>query len=296
MMQATFDRRFVQAVGLAAGLALTAPLAHAAQVGGGVRTFALDYPHVLDSDEDTAGGNSNSPPVVSYAVDSLAGDSMAHAQISVDGYTGAMRAKFSAQVGATDYLAGRGATASGTAGLTGSIGILGSGSPVLATFGGVLEGAYSADPLSLNSSISLDYSFLVGASPDFRGRVDYSRATGTFSIPFTWTQTVQAGDRIDFLLYLHGSATAGFGLAELDALNTFEITTIDLPPGYSFTPDADGFLSQFDASAPTAPVPEPATAGLIGIGLIAIVIAWTRRRSGLIRGPVLLAAPPNYCL
>lgn len=264
---------------MAACLSIAAPLAHAADAGGSARTVALDVTYGSFTDEHTTGRSSKSPPVVSLAVSSQYGASMATAEVLIDGYTGAARAKFSADVAATDYVAGRGANASGALGLTGSIGIVGSGSPGVATFGGVLEGAYSADPLSFNSLMSLDYAFLVGSSPEFNGHLDYSRASGTFSIPFTWTQTVQDGDEIAFMIYLHGSATAGFGLAELDALNTFEITTIDLPPGYSFTPDADGFLSQFGASAPTTPVPEPATAVLTGIGLIAI--AWAQRRRGI---------------
>lgn len=281
-MQATCDRqracRLVR-IGLSACLSVAAPLlAHAADAGGSVRTVALDVGFGPLTDEHTAGGNSKSPPVASQAASSQYGASMATAAVSVDGYTGAARAKFSADVAAISYIAGRGANASGALSLTGSIGIVGSGSPGVATFSAVLDGIYTADPLSFNSILSLDYAFQVGSSPEFNGRLDHSRTTGTFAIPFTWTQMVQAGDQIDFSIYLHGSATAGFGLAELDALNTFKITAIDLPPGYSFTPDADGFLSQFSATTATPPVPEPATFALCGMGLIAIALARRRVR------------------
>ena len=68
-----------------------------------------------------------------------------------------------------------------------------------------------------------------------------------------------------------------FGVAELDALNTFKITTIDLPPGYSFRADSDGFLSKFGAAVPITPVPEPSTWGLFSAGIAAL--AWRRRRT-----------------
>ena len=85
---------------------------------------------------------------------------------------------------------------------------------------------------------------------------------------------MQPGTNIAFDLYLRSTASAQFGVAELDALNTFKITTIDLPPGYSFRADSDGFLSKFGAAVPITPVPEPSTWGAVqrrhrGAGLAA---------------------------
>lgn len=181
------------------------------------------------------------------------------------------------EVAADSYLPGRNAFASSSTSLIGSIGILGVGPPQVATFGGVFEGLYSFTPSTSDSSIGIDYAFRVGSSPLFHGRLDYGRTTGKFSIPFIWTQTVQQDDMIEFDLFLSGTASVAFGVAELDALNTFKITTIDLPPGYSFRPDADGFLSKFGAAAPITPVPEPATWALFSAGLA--LLAWRRRRT-----------------
>ena len=56
----------------------------------------------------------------------------------------------------------------------------------------------------------------------------------------------------------------------LDISNTFKITGIALPTGYSYNSDAQGFLSEFTL----APVPEPETYVLMlaGLGLLAAAI------------------------
>jgi hypothetical protein len=258
---------------LALALAAAAPLARAGEAEVSVRTYAQDAPTFPAWDEDTASGQSKQPPAVSFAVNSIYGDSSASAQAAADGLTGALKAKFSAMVAGDGEVVGRSATATGALSLQGNINIVGGAPMGVATFNALLGGVYTTRPDSFNSTIGVNYSFQVGTSPEFNGRLDYSRSAGTFSIPFTWTQTVHPGDVIGFSTFMRASVTAALSVAELDVLNTFKITGIDLSPGYSFTPDADGFLSQFV----TSPVPEPATAALFAAGLL--LVGWARRRS-----------------
>jgi hypothetical protein len=257
---------------LAIALAAAAPLVQAAEASVGVRTYAQDAPALPAWDEDTASGRSSQPPAVSFAVNSIYGDSSASAQGAADARTGALKAKFSAMVAGDRELVGRGATANGALSLVGDINIVGAAPSGVATFNALLGGVYATRSDSFNSTIGVNYSFQVGTSPEFNGRLDYSRGAGTFSIPFTWTQTVHPGDVIGFSAFMRASVTAALGVADLDVLNTFKITGVDLPPGYSFTPDADGFLSQFGVT----PVPEPATAVLFAAGLL--LVGWARRR------------------
>lgn len=258
---------------LCAGLAW--PLTHAGEVGIVVRTFAQDFPAVPGGSERTDGGRATAPPVASFLVNSAAGDSTALSQVDANALTGAAHARFLSVVSADRYLVGRNAFASGGFNMTGTIGIVGAALPGLATFTALLEGAYTfSNPTEL-STVHLDYSFQVGASPDLHGVIDQSRTSGLFSVPFTWTQLVQAGDTIPFNLSFTGNASSLAGTTDLDVLNTFKITGIDLPAGLAFTPDAQGFLSQF-AVPGVSPVPEPSSMLLLAIGMVAV--GATKRR------------------
>ncbi len=66
--------------------------------------------------------------------------------------------------------------------------------------------------------------------------------------------------------YVLAGLTSVVDKTEVIMLNTFKLTAIDLPDGYTFTPDASGFLSQFSTPA----VPEPSPAGLLALGLVAL--------------------------
>jgi hypothetical protein len=257
------------------------PLAHAGEVQIAVRTYAQDFPAVPAGAERTDGGRATAPPVALFSVVSAAGDSTALSQVDANGLTGAGHARFLSVVSADSYLVGRNAFASGGFSMTGNIGIVGAAMPGLATFTALLEGAYTfSNPTAFDSSVHLDYAFQVGASPELNGSIDRSRTSGLFSVPFTWTQLVQAGDTIPFSLYFNGNASSVAGTTELDVLNTFKITGIDLPAGLTFTPDAQGFLSQF-AVAGVSPVPEPSSMLLLGIGMLALGATKRRRASAV---------------
>jgi len=254
---------------------LAGPLAHAGEVEIAVRTYAQDFPAVPAGVEEKDGGRATLPPVASFSALSVAGASIASASVEANGLTGSVSAQFFSLVAADRYLVGRNSFAAGAFNMSGDISIVGPAVPALATFSAVLEGAYTfSDPNAFDSSVHMDYSFLVGASPEFNGTIDRSRTSGLFSIPFTWTQLVHAGDVIHFDLYFNGNAGSVAGTTDLDVLNTFKITGIDLPAGFTYNPDAQGFLSQFAVSA----VPEPSTALLLGIGLFAFTALRRRRQ------------------
>lgn len=270
---------------LALGLGAFAPLAHAADAGASVRAFAYDAPSGADYTDHSATGPSSGSGV-SRSVSSVAGNASSSAQAVVDPLSGALHEKLNGAVAASEFIIGRAAGATSVAAMRGSINLVGPAAPGLATFTAVLEGSYdisTPSPFnypSADNSIAMDYMFEVGDSPVFNNTSKlyyFCCSPGTFSIPFTWTQMVSAGDSILFDFYLRADLVTVAGLAQFDASNTFKVTGIDLPDGYSFTSDSDGFLSKFGAAPPVTSVPEPESSLLLGLGLT--LMAATRRRN-----------------
>lgn len=256
---------------------------HAALAQVAVRAFGMDTPSGVGFTVNTAGTPSG-PALASRSVTAVAGNSSSYAQATADPFSGVVREKLGATVAASSYVVGRHAGGSSTASMSGSINLAGPASPGFATFTAVLEGSYNVvtpppfDYASLDNSVAMNYTFRVGDSPEFHN-IDpvyyFCCGPGAFSRGFSWTQLVSAGDSIFFDLYLDVDVLTVAGLSQFDASNTFKITGVDLPDGYSFTSDASGFLSQFAASVSS--VPEPTSSFLVGLGLT--VIAVSRRRT-----------------
>ena len=259
---------------LAACLAAASPLAAGyAQVAA--RAFAADSPGGFSFVAHEAGSTSDSPPVAAGSTLALAGSSFSTAEAYVNGLTGVVRAKIFALVGADRWVPGRNAGGRTEMSLTGDITLSGPAVPGLATFTALLEGAYALNGFpTFDDRIDIRSRFSVGSSGEMRGDLlETCCGAGTFIFPFTWTQTVHSGDTIRFALNLDAQVSSVAGSSEVDALNTFKITGIDLPPGYTFAPGANGFLSEFNA-----PVPEPSTGALLAAGLACLL--WTARKRG----------------
>ena len=260
----------------------------------GLGAYASDAPSGVQFIEHSDGSPACCLTTASRAVTAVAGDATATLMAQADSLNGTLKEKASASVAASRFVIGRNSGGEVSAYMEGSINLIGP-VPGLATFMGVLEGTYIVTPAPSNfqgaqNSIRVVYDFSVGsltahspARPPFADRqYFFCCGTGTFSIPFTWTQLVNPGDPINFNLYLRTDVSAVAGIVDFDATNTFKITGIGLPQGYSFTSDATGFLSQF--GAPTVPVdppgtqiPEPGTLLLIGLaGMLAVA----KRRPG----------------
>lgn len=260
---------------LIAGLCTSLPVVHAAEAQVGVSAFASDTlsgaPFVRNSDGSPASGATTA----SRTVTTIAGNSSSHAEAEADALSGFVKGKLSADVLADRFVIGRNAGANGGATIGGSINLIGAVAGP-ATFTALLEGSYSVvtpapfDFPSIDNRVEFDYNFIVGDSPLFTDELLFlCCGAGTFSIPFTWTQVVDPGDTIAFSLYLNASLFSVAGSVEFDASNTFKITGVELPPGFTFTSDAEGFLSQF--GSPT-PVPSPAAIWFFGsaIGIAAM--------------------------
>ena len=252
------------------------PALHAAEVQLGVRAFAQDSSANV-SDFRIDGGNFSAPPVGSATAMFTAGLASSYAHVEGDALNGTLRADFKARVDDDRYIVGRNANANGVAALVGSITLSGAAPSGLATFTAVVEGAYTFNNLPANyqNDASLAYSGVVGdTSRDGTIYFDPRTLAGLFAVPLTFTQTVHPGDRIDMFFYMRGNIDALLGAVELDVSNTFRLTGIDLPPGYSYTSDAQGFLSQF----PLPAVPEPASGALLALALPGMLL-WARRRA-----------------
>jgi hypothetical protein len=259
-------------------------MAQAADAGASVRAFAYDVPSGADFTDHSATGPSSGSGV-SRSVSSVAGNASSSAQAIVDPLNGTLREKLSGKVAASKFIIGRAAGATSVASMQGGIDLVGPALPGLATFTAVLEGSYDIstpspfDYPSINNSVAMNYTFRVGDSPEFHNTSPlyfFCCSPGTFSIPFSWTQMVSAGDAILFDFYLRADLVTVAGLVDFDASHTFKVTGVDLPEGYSFTSDSDGFLSKFGAAPPVTSVPEPASPLLLGLGLT--LMAATRRR------------------
>lgn len=263
----------------------------------GVRAFASDTPSGVPFIANTDGSLACCLTAASRTVTAVAGNATATAMAQADSLNGTLKEKVSASVAANQFVIGRNSGGTAGANMEGGIHLTGP-LPGLATFMAVLQGTYNIvtpapfDFQSLDNSIRIQYNFFIGslsanspALPPFQSQqYFYCCGAGSFSIPFTWTQLVNPGDQIDFNLYLKTDVSVVAGIVNFDATNTFKITGIGLPPGYSFTSDATGFLSQFGAptvpvdpgTPPVGQVPEPGSLLLVGLaGMLAVA---TRRR------------------
>jgi PEP-CTERM motif len=290
-------RRFGWMLALAFGSPAIIPSTLAGEAQVGVRAFVQDLA-VNASGEQSVGTPASFHPTASATALYKAGLSNAFLHADANALTGALHANYLANVGADHYVVGRNAFASGSAAVTGSITLSDGYPPGLATFSAILEGAYNFDNsvFKYQNSMSLDFSASVGNGPERNGHLDFDPFTiaGLFSVPMTWTQMVHPGERIDMYFYMSGRVSGLVGMNTLDVSNTFRLTDIDLPSGYTYTPDADGFLSEFQNPSeppPLSPVPEPATTGLFGAAVLT-GLAFRRFRRRSARASVELSGTP----
>lgn len=260
----------------------------------GVRAFASDGPSGAAFIANTDGSPSCCLPTASSTVTAVAGNASATSMAQANSLNGTLREKISANVAASQFVITRNSGGSSGAYMEGDITLSGP-SPGMATFAGVLDGTYNIGTRpfpSLDQSVRIQYYVSIGNRfdnnpfrPPFQDDIYFlNLGPGSFNIPFSWTQLVSPGDVMHFALYLKTDVSAVAGLVDFDATNTFKITQIGLPPGYSFTSDATGFLSQFGAptvpvdpgTPPVGQVPEPGSLLLVGLaGMLAVA---TRRR------------------
>ena len=271
-----------------------APLIRAGEAQVAVAVYAQDS-SINASGSQSVSTPASFHPVANATAMYTAGLARGYGYVDASTYTGAIHADFQAAVDDTRFVIGRGANTSGSGSMTGSITLSAGSPPGLATFSAVLDGSYdvSNSIYNFNNSISLDYAASVGDGPERNGTLTFRApftTAGLFSVPLTWTQMVHPGDRIDMYFYLHASVTSGVDAVELNVLNTFKFTAIDLPEGYTYTPDAQGFLSQFQQPTTEPPVtstavPEPATGMLMGsVILFGLALIRHRRRCTPSRG------------
>lgn len=286
MTSSSFNRfRFLNSfAALTLGAAALAAPAYAGEVQISLRAFAQDSS--VDQSGAVLGGNfSTSSPVRSASAAYSAGNASSHLEASGDALVGALHAKFSTSVMDDVYIVGRNANAHGSMSMRGNITISGGAPSGFATFGAVLEGSYSFNSSVFNylNDASLSYTASIG-DISYQDELFFDPRTisGVFSIPMTFTVPVHPGDVIGADFYLSANVDSLEGNVTLDTSNTFKITSIALPEGFSYTPDADGFLSKFGGSTIPDPqpgaVPEASTMSLFGAGLLGVLALVRRRR------------------
>jgi len=265
-------------VAAVACLCVTPAPAGAASVQVSVRVSAIDIglASVINTDGGEAGVYQGTPPVAAYAVQGSTGIVWSRAAMAADGLSGRIGGSLVSTVGDTMPRAGRGGSATSVASMVGSI-VLSGPAPGMATFTGLLEGAYNfgtADARFNNSGGIEGYGLIGDVYRDI-GRIDFDPLTGAglFGVPLSWTVPVLPGQRLDMQFDLRSTRSTVVGISAIDFSNTFKLTSIALPAGYTYAPDAQGFLSTFVPSA----VPEPAPAALLLAGLGGVAFAVRRR-------------------
>ena len=254
-------------VGAAAGPA------SAAEVQVSVAATAIDPPNgfVANTAGGTAGPVQGTQPVVSFGTSATSGIVSSSAGMQADAYTGQIRGNVLSTVGSLAPAGASGGSATSIASMNGSITLGSAGLPGMATFSAVVEGSYdfgSSASRFMNSAF-IEANGVIGDV--YRGfdRFNFDPFTGAgfFSFPLTWAVPVQPGQRLDMSFYVRMGVISAVGATDIDMLNSFKLTSLNLPGGYTYTPDAQGFLSQFTPSV----VPEPASGLLLIAGLLTLL-------------------------
>lgn len=254
----------------------TAATVQAAEVQVSTRATAIDIGHdfVVNVSEGAAGRVQGTPPLLSLSTSAGAGIVGALSSAAANAYTGQISGMVQSVVGDTAPLAGRGGSATSIGSMEGSITVSGP-APGMASFSAVIEGDYnfgSAPERFFNTGYIEGYG-LIGDVYHGLERVNFDPRTsnGVFSYGLTWTLPVEPGQTLDMSFYLRMFVTSQDDIANVSMLHTFKLTSIELPTGYTYTSDSEGFLSEFTPPA----VPEPASGMLLLAG--AIALAWRRR-------------------
>lgn len=253
----------------------TAATGQAAEVQVSARATAIDIGHDFSSNsaDGSAGRVQGTPPLLSLSTSAGSGIVNSSSTAAANAYTGRINGMVESVVGDTAPIAGRGGSATSIASMTGSITVFGP-APGMASFSAVIEGAYNFGnaPARFFNTGNIEANGVIGDVYRGLDRVDFDprSSAGLFSYVLTWTLPVEPGQTVDMSFYVHMAVTSQVDIASVNMLNTFKLTAIDLPAGYTYTSDAEGFLSEFTPS-----VPEPASATLLLAGVVAL--AWRRR-------------------
>jgi len=253
----------------------TAATGRAAEVQVSARATAIDIGHDFSSTraDGSAGRVQGTAPLLSLSTGAGSGIVNSFSTAAANAYTGRINGIVESVVGDTTPRAGRGGSATSIASMTGSITVFGA-APGTASFSAVVEGAYNFGnaPARYFNSGDVEANGVIGDVYRSLERVDFDprAGAGLFSYGLTWTLPVVPGQTLDMSFYVHMGVTSQVDIASVNMLNTFKLTAIDLPAGYTYTSDAEGFLSEFTPS-----VPEPASATLLLFG--AMALAWRRR-------------------